>query len=119
MEKISRILPESPRLKAEKETLRPVRPGAPAFGRAEGSTEIRDRVNISSVKNIGPQEFMQPSYKNLKEAQHAKMVEDMSRKFFAKPPKENPTSGTPDLDLTPLTVPEPQTSSVTPFDDEA
>lgn len=83
MEKISGILPEKPRLRAEKESLPPVRPGAPAFGRAEGSSEIRDRVTLSSMKNIGPQEFQ--NYKNPKEAKHVKIVEDLSRKFFMSP----------------------------------
>lgn len=81
MQKISGILPESPRLRAEKENLRPVRPGAPAFGRTEGSSDIRDRVNLSSVKNIGIQDFQ--TYKNPKEAQHVKIVDEMSRKFFS------------------------------------
>lgn len=81
MEKISGILPESPRIRAEKETLRPVRPGAPAFGRAEGSSDIRDRVTLSSVKNIGVQD-MSPSYKLTKDQKHAKMVEEMTRNFF-------------------------------------
>ncbi len=86
MDKISGILPEKPRLKAETEPLPPVRPGAPAFGRAEGSSEIRDRVTLSSVKNIGPQEYQ--NYKNPKEAKHVKIVDDLSRKFFMNPTKE-------------------------------
>ena len=81
MEKISGILPESPRIKAQKEPLRPVRPGAPAFGREDGSSDIRDKVSISSAKNIGVQDF-QP-YRNPKEAKHAQIVEDLSRKFFS------------------------------------
>jgi hypothetical protein len=86
MEKISGILPERPRIRAESEPLPPVRPGAPSFGRPEGSTEIRDRVTLSSTKNIGPQEFQ--NYKNPKEAKHVKIVEDLNRKFFMNPTKE-------------------------------
>lgn len=81
MEKISGILPESPRIRAEKEALRPVRPGAPAFGRSEGSSEIRDRVTLSTVKNIGVQD-LKSTYRNPKEAKNAKMVEEMTRNFF-------------------------------------
>lgn len=80
MEKISSILPSKPRIISEKEKLPPVRPGAPAFGRPEGSNAIRDRVNLSSIKNIGPQDFH--TYKNPKETKNVRMIDDMSRKFF-------------------------------------
>ena len=85
MEKISGILPEKPRIKNDLEPLPPVRPGAPAFGRSEGSAEIRDRVTLSSAKNIGVQELQ--NYKNPKEARHVKIVEDLNRKFFLQPEK--------------------------------
>lgn len=83
MDKISGILPEKPRLKTEAEVMTPVRPGAPAFGRAEGSAEIRDRVNLSTVKNIGTQEIQ--NYRNPKEAKNVKIVEELSRSFFMNP----------------------------------
>lgn len=85
MDKISGILPEKPRLKSETELMAPVRPGAPAFGRAEGSAEIRDRVNLSTVKNIGTQEVQ--NYRNPKEAKNVKIVEELSRSFFMKAPR--------------------------------
>jgi len=80
MDKISGILPEKPRLRSDTEAMNPVRPGAPAFGRSEGSSEIRDRVSLSSVKNIGPDEFQ--NYRNPKEAKNVKIVDELSRKFF-------------------------------------
>lgn len=86
MDKISGILPEKPRLKIDSETMTPVRPGSPTFGRAEGSSEIRDRVSLSTTKNIAPQEFQ--NYRNNKEAQNVKIVEDLNRKFFMSQAKE-------------------------------
>lgn len=109
MDKISGILPEKPRLKSEKEPLPPVRPGAPAFGRAEGSSEIRDRVTLSSVKNIAPQEYQ--NYKNPKEAKNVKIVEDLSRKFFMNPVKEPVVE--------PLAPSSIDLSEVNPFDNYA
>jgi hypothetical protein len=106
MDKISGILPEKPRLKTESESMTPVRPGAPAFGRAEGSSEIRDRVTLSSTKNIGPQEYQ--NYKNPKEAKHVKIVDDLSRKFFMNPSKEKP----PQVEIEPIEL-----TDVNAFDD--
>lgn len=80
MEKISGILPEKPRLKTDSDVMVPVRPGAPSFGRAQGSSEIQDRVTLSSVKNIGTQEIQK--FRNPKEAKHVQIVDDLSKKFF-------------------------------------
>lgn len=85
MDKISGILPEKPRLKSETEVMAPVRPGTPTFGRAEGSAEIRDRVSLSTMKNIGTQEVK--NYRNPTEAKNVKIVEELSRSFFMKAPK--------------------------------
>ena len=51
MEKISSILAGSPRIKAvDMEEDHPVRPGAPTFGRKEGSTSSqRDRISLSAA----------------------------------------------------------------------
>lgn len=91
MEKISGILPKSPRMITDEKAERPVRPGAPAFGRDEGSVAIRDRVSLSSVQNAnGLREF--ENYRNPKEAKQVKIVEDLNRKFFMQPEAkvENP-----------------------------
>lgn len=87
MEKISGILPERPRLKSQREPLPPVRPGAPGFGRIAGSSEIRDRVSVSSMKNIGPFEYT--NYRNPKEARQSRIVEELSREFFMTPVLES------------------------------
>lgn len=92
MDKISGILPEKPRLKSDSETMAPVRPGAPAFGRSEGSSELHDRVSLSSVKNIGPQEFQ--NYRNPKEAKNVQIVDELSKKFFLSQAKNKPKTGT-------------------------
>lgn len=98
MEKISGILPDKPRIKAVKEPTPPVRPGAPSFGRPDGSSEIRDRVTLSSVKNIGTEDYQ--NYRNPKEAKHVKIVEELNRKFFMEPEKA-PTrvSGEPSVNV--------------------
>lgn len=116
MEKISGILPESPRLRAEKESLRPVRPGAPGFGRTEGSSDIRDRVNISSIKNIGTPELQ--TYKNPKEAKHVKIVDDLNRKFFGSQASGNKEVLRDDV-LLPLSNPiESHSIELDSFDDQ-
>ncbi len=94
MEKISGILPEKPRLKSDVESMAPVRPGAPAFGRAEGSAEIRDRVSLSTMKNIGTQEVQ--NYRNPKEAKNVQIVEELSRNFFMNGPAKKTTSSPPE-----------------------
>jgi len=98
MDKISGILPEKPRLKSETELMTPVRPGAPAFGRAEGSAEIRDKVSLSTMKNIGTTDIQK--YRNPTEAKNVKIVEELSRNFFMTPSskvKEAPISTTEEL----------------------
>lgn len=97
MEKISGILPARPRILTEKEKPNPVRPGAPAFGRPEGSNAIKDKVTLSSIKNIGTQDLT--NYKNPREAKNVKMIDEMSRKFFmndqTEEKKQDPSVGDP------------------------
>lgn len=97
MEKISGILPERPRLRAEKEPLPPVRPGTPGFGRPEGSSDIRDKVTLSSVKNAGAKDLQ--NYRNPKEARNVKMIEELNRKFFMSPAKNNSKENSPAEEL--------------------
>jgi len=48
MDKISGIIPASPRLKLmEMAAAQPARPGAPAFGRPEGKNSLGDRIMLS------------------------------------------------------------------------
>jgi hypothetical protein len=90
MEKISRILPNSARVGSlEMAQERPVRPGAPAFGRPEGTSEVKDRVTLSSLQTNRQLEDLKP-YVNPVEAKRAKIVEDISNKFFAKQAKPTP-----------------------------
>lgn len=86
MDKISGILPQTPRSAPKRVSdSMPVRPGAPAFGRPEGSAEIRDRVNISSLTD--PSIEMKP-YRNPRDAQHVKIAESVTRNFFLTPETE-------------------------------
>lgn len=90
MEKISRILPPSPRTKAaEVSKSQPARPGAPAMGRVEPyfvrPEEIEDRFTLSTADRA--LEAQTPLYKNTKENARAKIVDDLAKKFFETTPK--------------------------------
>lgn len=112
MQKISGIVPANKRTSsAEIEDSQPVRPGVPSFGRKEGrntrllerqalereallSVPIRDKVTLSSAATAAAAQEpgrMQAasttatpptSPRNAQEARHAKIAEDMSKKFF-------------------------------------
>lgn len=84
MEKLSSILPSNSRITSvDLETGSPVRPGAPAFGRKVGQNTIKDKVTLSNqAKELALQESALVGRKNPKEVAQAKMVEDLSRKFF-------------------------------------
>lgn len=81
MDKISRIVPSSARVQStDLDEAHPVRPGVPAFGRAEGHSS-KDRVTLSTLKNVeDPLEFK--PYRNTPENAKAKIVEEMNAKFF-------------------------------------
>jgi hypothetical protein len=83
MEKLSSILPASPRVKSVDLTdAKPRRPGAPAFGAPMGSTSsIRDRVKISGQN---PQDLLQETltYRNPKEFKSARIAEQVTKNFF-------------------------------------
>lgn len=86
MDKISGIIPQTPRSAPKRINSNiPVRPGAPSFGRPEGSVEIRDRVNLSSLSD--PTKDIKP-YKNPRDAQHVKIAESVTKKFFNTPDTE-------------------------------
>lgn len=81
MEKLSSILPTSSRVASvDLDEAPPARPGAPTFGRKEGISTVRDRVTLQEgIKNASAETLYG---RNPKDAAHAKMVEDLSRKFF-------------------------------------
>lgn len=82
MEKLSSILPSSPRVTSvDLDEAPPARPGAPAFGRKQGRNTISDRITLSKqAKEMAAQDTMM--VKNPKEAARAKMVEEINRNFF-------------------------------------
>ena len=95
MEKLSGILPNSPRVKSvDVSEAKPRRPGAPTFGLPNGSTAaVRDKVSLSNIK---PEEVGSDTltYKNLKDAKSAKLADDLAKKFFEtrlNPQEENLT----------------------------
>lgn len=92
MEKISGILPASPRTQvADISVAQPARPGALALGRPMGKNSLGDRVTLSKkmeeLKQTGqfPEPEPSPVYKNPAEAKKLKVIEDLNKKFFSNP----------------------------------
>lgn len=89
MEKISGIVPSSPRTrKVDVSSSQPVRPGAPAFGRNVGKNSLGENTAIDRVQLGVSQLPDSPGYKNKTEKMHAQLVADMNKKFFAKDSKK-------------------------------
>ena len=91
MDKISGILPQSPRMKLmEVAASQPARPGAPAMGRPMGKNSIGERITMSKqldeLRESGqlPAQLAPPIYKNT-EANKIKVIEDINKKFFSSP----------------------------------
>lgn len=84
MEKISGIIPQTPRT-ANRRVVddRPIRPGAPAFGQPQGSSDIKDRVSITNARSVEIKPYVNP-----RDAAHVKIVENLSRNFFLTPQKQ-------------------------------
>lgn len=89
MDKISGILPQSPRMKmVEVAAAQPARPGAPDMGRPMGKNSIGERITMSKqldeLRESGqlPTPAATPVYKNT-EANKLKVIEDINKKFFA------------------------------------
>jgi hypothetical protein len=83
MEKLSGILPNSPRVKSvDVNDAKPRRPGAPTFGLPNGTTAaVRDRVSLSknTPNDVGADTL---TYKNPKDFRSVKISEDMAKNFF-------------------------------------
>jgi hypothetical protein len=91
MDKISGILPQSPRMKLmEVASAQPARPGAPDMGRPMGKNSIGERITMSKqldeLRDSGqlPTPAAAPVYKNT-EANKIKVIEDINKKFFSSP----------------------------------
>lgn len=103
MEKLSSILPTSPRVKnVDMTDAHPVRPGTPSYGRPVGISAVRDRLTVSQqARDMAFNETL--GQINPKEFKSVKIVEDMNRKFFdtkpvvAKP--QAPVTGAESADL--------------------
>lgn len=82
MEKLSSILPSNARIRSvDTKDSKPVRPGAPSFGRPEGNISVQDRFTVSrEAVDRAAQDLS--ALRNGKEFARAKMVEDISNKFF-------------------------------------
>ena len=82
MDKLSSILPTSPRVQnVDLSDSPPVRPGTPTFGRAVGANTIKDRMSLSQeAKDIAFKDTL--AGMNPKEAKSAKIADDVSKKFF-------------------------------------
>lgn len=95
MEKISGILPPSARTRsADIADAQPARPGAPSLGRPMGKNSLGDRITLSKMAEQLRQngDFGIPdtptTYKNTSENAKLKVIEDLNRKFFSRPDRE-------------------------------
>ena len=90
MDKISGILPQSPRMKLmEVAASQPARPGAPDMGRPMGKNSIGERITMSKQLDELRESGQLPAppapvYKNT-ESNKIKVIEDINKKFFASP----------------------------------
>lgn len=93
MEKISGILPTSSRIQAiDTSKSQPARPGAPTLGRSEGKNSLgaakavfSKEAEMAALKaeiDGVPSTPAAKLYKKPTEADHAKIAEDVSRRFF-------------------------------------
>lgn len=100
MDKISGIIPANARTKAvDVSSAQPVRPGAPTWGRPEGKVtkamalnplDVEDRVDLRSAQTTTADKAVAQgtlSYKKAVENARAKVVDDLSKKFFDTNPK--------------------------------
>lgn len=120
MEKLSSILPSNARIRSvDTKDSKPARPGAPSFGRPQGTLSVQDRFSVSrEAVDRAAQDLS--ALRNGKEFARARMVEDISNKFFEtrlKEPAQTTERATPTevtLDrFTETDLPEPaQTLSV-------
>ncbi len=92
MDKISSILPASPRMKvAELSAAQPARPGAPLMGRPEGKNSMGDRITLSKemekMRETGELPALEPAptYKNTAENSKKQAIDDLNKKFFSNP----------------------------------
>jgi hypothetical protein len=85
MEKISKVLPNRPRLQtAETSEGLPARPGAPTLGLKQGRNSVKDRVSLTGNEATDAHK-QEVSYRQMKNLKQAKMVDDVTQRFFAKP----------------------------------
>jgi len=92
MDKISSILPASPRMQmVEMAASQPARPGAPLMGRPEGKNSMGDRITLSKemerMRASGelPELEPAPTYKNTAENSKKQTIDDLNKKFFTNP----------------------------------
>lgn len=86
MEKISRIIPPSPRTQtADLSMSAPVRPGSHQVGR---TGPIVDRVSLSSIEGARSLEVPTTYSNKMKESRKAQLVDELSKKFFLENAKE-------------------------------
>lgn len=111
MQKISGILPTTPRLtSADLKDSGAVRPGAPTFGRPIGESNLASRVRKSSIDGMmNDNQFISDRQKGVIEK--AKIIEDLSSGFFMSKPAKMAAIDKSFEDFQPM---EPNSSPVSP-----
>lgn len=105
MDKISGIIPSSPRLQAvDLKDSAPVRPGTPTFGRPEGVSSLKVAaiptfdVPTTAQRGMGAhQELM--DWRS-KDQRHAQMAAELSNRFFMKPDRTAQAQQQQQVDVT-------------------
>ncbi len=83
MEKLSGILPSSPRVRSvDLEEAPAARPGAPRFGKKQGRNTASDQVTVSSRARALAEQDRKMVGKDPKEIARGKMVDELTRQFF-------------------------------------
>ncbi len=115
MEKLSGILPSSPRIKAIDTTKsQPARPGAPAFGRMEGKNSLgaakaafSEEARLAALQNSSqsgetlPERATLPDaklYRPSVEETRSRIVEDITERFFGGQPDRAAQPGSVTMD---------------------
>ncbi len=95
MEKISGIIPKSPRVSAvDLKESGAVRPGTPTFGRPEGVSSLKEAMKQDAVqKGIGAHQEMS-DWKS-KDMRHAALAAEVSSRFFGHRSRD-PAGGSPE-----------------------
>ncbi len=93
MQKISGIIPSSPRVASvDLKEAAPVRPGTPGFGRPEGVSSLKERANAAASASAFKARFPGDEPQS-KESEQAESVAQISERFFGRNMRDADAAG--------------------------